>query len=186
VYASSVSVCSFFLTRGDGAALRGGGEFDSQKGWTALIWAAWHGHADCVRLLIDAGADKEAKTSVRHWSVVMLWRLLVFFSVFIILLFQSFPSCFTVSVALSLFKVHLDLSFSMFFPLSFSFPNNFFSPNSSWYPSTPVFLPFDFRLCPSQELCQRYLDFLQRIDFFFAFLGLSRSHSPPSTFISLV
>jgi hypothetical protein len=36
-------------------------EFDSQQGWTALIWAARQGHVDCVRLLIDAGADKNAK-----------------------------------------------------------------------------------------------------------------------------
>jgi ankyrin repeat protein len=34
-------------------------------GWTALIRAAMHGHADCVRLLLDAGADKEAKNDVR-------------------------------------------------------------------------------------------------------------------------
>ena len=32
---------------------------------TALINAAVNGHADCVRLLLDAGADKEAKTIVR-------------------------------------------------------------------------------------------------------------------------
>jgi hypothetical protein len=46
----------------------GFGEFDSQFGDTALIRAAWHGHAECVRLLIDAGADKDAKSNVRHWS----------------------------------------------------------------------------------------------------------------------
>jgi hypothetical protein len=28
--------------------------------------ASANGHADCVRLLIDAGADKEAKSNVRH------------------------------------------------------------------------------------------------------------------------
>jgi ankyrin repeat protein len=38
---------------------------ESQYGWTALIFAADGGHADCARLLIDAGADKEAKDSVR-------------------------------------------------------------------------------------------------------------------------
>ncbi len=42
-----------------------GGEYDSQNGWTALMWAAQNGHADCVRLLLDAGADKDAKTRVR-------------------------------------------------------------------------------------------------------------------------
>jgi hypothetical protein len=31
----------------------------------ALIWAAAYGHADCARLLIDAGADTEATTDVR-------------------------------------------------------------------------------------------------------------------------
>ncbi len=36
-----------------------------QFGYTALIWAAQKGHTDCVRLLIDTGANKEAKESVR-------------------------------------------------------------------------------------------------------------------------
>jgi hypothetical protein len=34
-------------------------------GCTALTLAAMNGKADCVRLLIDAGADKEAKNGVR-------------------------------------------------------------------------------------------------------------------------
>jgi hypothetical protein len=42
-----------------------GGEFFSQSGNTALIWAAVYGRAECVRLLIDAGADKEVKDVVR-------------------------------------------------------------------------------------------------------------------------
>ena len=29
------------------------------------MYAAWKGHADCARLLIDAGADKDAKSNVR-------------------------------------------------------------------------------------------------------------------------
>jgi hypothetical protein len=37
----------------------------AQGGWTALIRAARFGHTDCVRLLLDAGADKEAKDHVR-------------------------------------------------------------------------------------------------------------------------
>jgi ankyrin repeat protein len=41
------------------------GESDSQRGTTALILAAVNGRADCARLLIDAGADKEAKNNVR-------------------------------------------------------------------------------------------------------------------------
>jgi ankyrin repeat protein len=43
----------------------GGDESDSQGGFTALMFAASSGHADCVRLLIDAGADKEIRNNVR-------------------------------------------------------------------------------------------------------------------------
>ena len=42
-----------------------GGESKSQGGWTALLNAALHGHADCLKLLIDAGANKDAKDNVR-------------------------------------------------------------------------------------------------------------------------
>jgi ankyrin repeat protein len=42
-----------------------GDESDAQDGSTVLIWAAANGHTDCVRLLIDAGADKEARNHVR-------------------------------------------------------------------------------------------------------------------------
>ena len=38
----------------------------AQDGWTALIVAGFHGHADCARLLLDAGADKDAKDEVRE------------------------------------------------------------------------------------------------------------------------
>jgi ankyrin repeat protein len=41
------------------------GESISQSERTALIFAASRGHVDCVRLLIDAGADKDAKDNVR-------------------------------------------------------------------------------------------------------------------------
>ena len=41
------------------------GKPDLQYGSTALICATQSGHAECVRLLIDAGADKEAKDVVR-------------------------------------------------------------------------------------------------------------------------
>jgi hypothetical protein len=40
-----------------------------QDNRTALIWAAFHGQAHCVRLLLDAGADKNAKDKVRGRSV---------------------------------------------------------------------------------------------------------------------
>ncbi len=37
----------------------------AQYGWTALMWAADQGHADCARLLLDAGADTETRDDVR-------------------------------------------------------------------------------------------------------------------------
>ncbi len=37
----------------------------AQYGRTALIYAAMEGHADCARLLLDAGADKNAANNVR-------------------------------------------------------------------------------------------------------------------------
>ncbi len=37
----------------------------TQGGWTALMRAAIEGHADCVRLLLDAGAYKDNKHNVR-------------------------------------------------------------------------------------------------------------------------
>jgi hypothetical protein len=39
-------------------------EFFSQIGDTALIQAAFEGHTDCVRLLVEVGADMEAKDNV--------------------------------------------------------------------------------------------------------------------------
>ena len=38
----------------------------AQNGDTALIWAAANGHADCARLLLDAGADKNTADVVRR------------------------------------------------------------------------------------------------------------------------
>jgi hypothetical protein len=40
-------------------------EIDSQLGYTALMGAARNGRADCVQLLIDAGADKDIRSEVR-------------------------------------------------------------------------------------------------------------------------
>ncbi len=40
----------------------------SQDEDTALMHAVRWGHADCVRLLLDAGADKEAQDNVRDRS----------------------------------------------------------------------------------------------------------------------
>jgi hypothetical protein len=52
-------------TCGDGVGDSCGGESDSQWGATALSNAAANGHADCARLLLDAGADKDSKSDVR-------------------------------------------------------------------------------------------------------------------------
>ena len=45
----------------------------AQLDYTALICAAHFGRADCVRLLLDAGADKEAKDQVRANAGVGAW-----------------------------------------------------------------------------------------------------------------
>ncbi len=38
---------------------------NTQDGWTALMSAASRDHAECVRLLLEAGADKDAMMHVR-------------------------------------------------------------------------------------------------------------------------
>ena len=43
----------------------GGTLMRTQDGRTALICAALKGHTDCVRLLLDAGADTNATDRVR-------------------------------------------------------------------------------------------------------------------------
>ena len=58
-----VCVCASAAEAGGGSHFGGGGA--AQFGSTALIYAARDGHADCARLLLDAGADKEAKNNVR-------------------------------------------------------------------------------------------------------------------------
>ncbi len=44
---------------------------DSPRGWTALMCAAIGGRTDCMRLLIDAGADKDAKSVVRVYCYLL-------------------------------------------------------------------------------------------------------------------
>jgi hypothetical protein len=48
------------------------GKSESQRGWTALMRAAENGRFECVRLLLEAGADKDARTNVRRWSLLFL------------------------------------------------------------------------------------------------------------------
>jgi ankyrin repeat protein len=50
------------LTPSAGPAVR-------RDGYTALIQATENGHTDCVRLLIDAGANKEAKNVSRDTAL---------------------------------------------------------------------------------------------------------------------
>ena len=44
--------------------IENGAEIDRQSryGWTALMFAAWQGHAKCVRVLLDAGANPNIKS----------------------------------------------------------------------------------------------------------------------------
>ena len=67
----------------------------TQVGWTALMSACHNGHADCARLLLNAGADKNAKNkgSVSYGGGVRdivsgfgdglgVWRRAIFICVF--------------------------------------------------------------------------------------------------------
>jgi hypothetical protein len=87
-------------------------ESNSQSGWTALINAGYMGRADCVRLLIDAGADKDARNNVRRRCLICL-SLFLFahhylqfphFEWYLALLINSWFS--------SSFFFHFDLTFS--------------------------------------------------------------------------
>ena len=55
--------------------------------------AARYGHADCVRLLLDSGAEKDTKNNVRvdRWVDVSSFVLFPYFS--FILIFLSFCVC---------------------------------------------------------------------------------------------
>jgi ankyrin repeat protein len=55
----------------------------SQSGWTVLMYAARVGLVECVRLLLDAGADKDAENNVRrrllcHNCAGFVWSRLSF------------------------------------------------------------------------------------------------------------
>ena len=50
---------------------------------TALIVAAERGHTECVRLLVEGGAEKDAKNSVRSLDLTrFLYSVLSFFVLF--------------------------------------------------------------------------------------------------------
>jgi ankyrin repeat protein len=66
----------------------------SQDGWTALMLAASRDRVDCVRLLLDAGADKEAKNDVRASAVVWEGALLLMVVMFWLCLEHAIPSLF--------------------------------------------------------------------------------------------
>jgi hypothetical protein len=62
-----VSVYSFFLSEFSSiwrSRCMFGGDSNSQSGSTPLILAARNGRADCVRLLLEAGADRDATNKV--------------------------------------------------------------------------------------------------------------------------
>jgi hypothetical protein len=63
-----------------------GGESVSQSEWTALMNSAFGGHVECVQLLINAGAEKEASDNVR-FEMQLMWSdlVLVIFPVVLIL-----------------------------------------------------------------------------------------------------
>jgi ankyrin repeat protein len=67
---ASSSFCSFRSIFNVCSYLSCCGGSDAQNGYTALMLAAENGHIDCVRLLVDAGAGKEAKSTVRRQSLL--------------------------------------------------------------------------------------------------------------------
>jgi hypothetical protein len=103
------------------------GESDSQGGNTALIRSTYWGQADCVRLLIDAGTDKEVRDQVRRRSpfccgvssFIFLDRCIIKVPVFIL----SFISLF-LNILRSHSKVDYVFSSLCFFQLfHFRFPS---------------------------------------------------------------
>ncbi len=64
------------------------GNTRAQDGKTALIVAAKEGYADCVRLLLDAGADAEVEDDVRHQPIASAVVQACWVSVELLLFFQ--------------------------------------------------------------------------------------------------
>ena len=103
-----------------------GGESDSQLEWTALIHATFGDQLACVRLLIDAGADKEAKTFVRVDWYFLQRRFRVIF--YILHTPPVFPIATPVYLSFQIFMflshfIHtfLSLPLSLSFSLSHAF-----------------------------------------------------------------
>ena len=89
---------------------------DLQDGSTALICSALCGHADCVRLLLDSGASKEAKTSVRRLSLALLLRQFIFALASLSFLYLYLPDMlFSIRDCLALYFIFcLFLTFCLF------------------------------------------------------------------------
>jgi ankyrin repeat protein len=49
----------------------------AQEGWTTLSLASLNGQTDCVRLLLESGADKDAKNNVRCVFSFCMFALVV-------------------------------------------------------------------------------------------------------------
>jgi hypothetical protein len=94
----------------------------SQGGSTALMFAASLGYEDCVRLLIDTGADKEAKNYVRvgRCFARSLPRVISHFLVFSAMSFVSF-NIFSICPFFFLFFVAISCSYPCFFDHIFDF-----------------------------------------------------------------
>ncbi len=107
----------------------------AQYEMTALLWATYNGHADCVQLLMEVGADKEARDKVRGWfqlprlrmsqcffgSLVMVSADICIFEVSMQLLLSDFLCC-RVNLLLCGFvgKLKFSLSFSSIPAMKFS------------------------------------------------------------------
>ena len=73
----------------------------AQWGSTALMYAAQNGHADCAQLLLNAGADKDAKNKVRGLIAASMGEwMIVFAEIFLrhFWLISSLQCCGTIFV----------------------------------------------------------------------------------------
>jgi hypothetical protein len=101
-----------------------GGGFESQHGNTALICTALQDQLDCARLLIDAGADKEARNDVRI-DRCFTGRYLVFYFHFPISLFFFTVLAVFFEVIHGLILYAFALSYCTFSPCCYTFSVTF-------------------------------------------------------------